>query len=322
MRETTRLTSKETAAWLLKRDGFLVLTHSRPDGDTLGCAAGLCAGLRKIGKVAYILENPETTDRYLEYVAPYLAPADFEPQVVVTVDTADVGIFQKNAGPYASRVDLSIDHHASYTGYAAYSCVDVSKAACGEVVYAVLLALGDDLISPEVALPLYVALATDTGCFVYANVTADTLEVASALIRAGADHRRVNKKLFRTKTRGRMALDGALFSGLRFYQDGQIAVALVTQELMTRTGVTENDLDDIATIPNQAEGVRVGIVVKELETGDCKVSVRTAMDVDANAICQQFGGGGHPMAAGCVVEMGPEATAEVLVKAAERQLEK
>ncbi|MCL2589171.1 MAG: DHH family phosphoesterase [Oscillospiraceae bacterium] len=310
-----RLSKKETAAWLLERDGFLVCTHRRPDGDALGSAAALCAGLRAAGKEAYVLENPETTERYLEYVADYLAPEDYEPLAVITVDTADAGILQINAGPYAEAVDLCIDHHVSNTDYAAWTCLDTGRAACGEVVYAVLLELNGN-ISAACALPLYVALATDTGCFQYANVNADTFETAAALIRAGADHWAVNKKLFRTKSRGRMALDGALLSGLQFHYGEQLAVAVVTLDLMAHCGVTEDDLDDIANIPNQAEGVRVGIVVRELEDGSCKISVRAAPGVNANEICQQFGGGGHPGAAGCTVDMPPDEAAAMLVAAA------
>ena len=315
MRETRRLTKTETAAWLLERDNFLILTHRRPDGDALGSAAGLCNGLREAGKAAYLLENPETTARYQTYVKPYLAPADFSPGAILAVDTADHKILQINAGSYGDRVDLVVDHHASNTGYAAHSFCEPERGACGELVYEALLALSGG-ISPETATPLYVALATDTGCFVYANVTADTLAVASELVRAGAEHRQVNKALFRTKSRGRMALDGAILSDLRFSYEGQVAVAIVTLDLMARTGVTEDDLDDIAAIPNQAEGVRVGIVVKELAEGGSKVSVRSAPGVDANGICRKFGGGGHPMAAGCVVELSPEATAAALVEAA------
>jgi phosphoesterase RecJ-like protein len=183
------------------------------------------------------------------------------------------------------------------------------------VVYEVLLALRGE-ISAEEATLLYVALTTDTGCFVYANVTAHTFTVAGELLRAGAAYRQVNKKLFRTKARGRMALDGALLSDLRFYHGGRVAVVVVTLDLLARLGVTEDDLDDIASIPNLAEGVLVGIVVKELEQGGCKVSVRSSSEVDANRVCQTFGGGGHPMAAGCTIDLPPEETAKLLVAAA------
>ncbi|MCL2367558.1 MAG: bifunctional oligoribonuclease/PAP phosphatase NrnA [Oscillospiraceae bacterium] len=311
MGETKRLTTSQTAEWLRERDDFLILTHRRPDGDTLGSAAGLAAGLREMGKVAYLLPNPETTPRYEGYVAEYLAPAGFVPGAVLSVDTADAALFPEAAKGY--MVDLCIDHHASNTGYGVYTYL-TEAASCGEVVYEILMALTGE-ISAAVATPLYVAITTDTGCFVYANTTADTLETASKLIRAGADYWQVNKRLFRTKSRGRMALDGALFSGLRFYFDGLVAVSVITLALMAETGATEDDLDDIATIPGLAEGVKVGLVVKELRPGVCKVSARTWPIVDANALCQRFGGGGHRMAAGCIVDMGPEETVDALLLA-------
>lgn len=319
MGQTTRLTSNQTAAWLLERDGFLLLTHRRPDGDTLGSAAGLCVALRQLGKTAYLLENPDTTARYAGYVAAYLAPAEFQPQTVLAMDTADRGILQVNAGPYLDKIDLAIDHHASYTDYAAHACLDTAKAACGEVAYDVILALNTKLTA-EIATPLYVAITTDTGCFQYANTTADTLCTASALIRAGAEHWAVNKTLFRTKSRARVAFDGAFLAGLRYHYNDRVAIAVVTRAMMAETGVTEDDLDDIAAIPGQVEGVKVGIVVKELAVGRCKVSVRTTPGFSANQICQTFGGGGHPLAAGCEVHQPPDETAALLLQACEEQL--
>jgi len=279
----------------------------------LGSAAGLTNGLRGIGKTAYVLENPETTPRYQAYVSPYLAPPGFAPQTTLSVDTADTRILAANACQYAQRVDLSIDHHASNTGYAKFTCLEPALSSCGELVYDILIALSGE-ISAGAAEPLYVALSTDTGCFQYANVTANSLQVGAALIEAGADHRAVNKKLFRTKSRGRMALDGALYTDLRYDYDGRAATGVLTLELMERCGVTEDDLDDIAAIPNLAEGVQVGIVVRELEDGSCKASVRTSPGVDAGEICGKFGGGGHSMAAGCLVGMSPEDTAAALIK--------
>ena len=316
---TKKLTSKQTADWLRLHDDFLILTHRRPDGDSLGSAAGLCLALHAAGKRAYLLENPETTDRYAEYMIPYLAPAEFVPQKVIAVDTADAKILQLNAAEYAGRVDLAIDHHTSNTGYAAHTCLNVAAAACGEVAYDVIMDL-NGRIEAAAATALYVALATDTGCFSYANVTAGTLAVAAALVQAGANHLRVNKILFRTKTRARIALDGILYSGLKFYSAGRIAVAVLTQEIIENTGIAEDDLDDVAAIPGQVAGVMVGIVIREFARSSCKVSVRTVSEVNANEICRKFGGGGHPMAAGCVVDMGPEETVAALVQAAEEIL--
>jgi len=324
MKRTTHLTAAETAAWLKERDDFLILTHRRPDGDTLGSAAGLCAGLRKIGKRAYVLANPETTKRYQCLTAAFNpeSPAPDTDWTVITVDTASKNMLAANAAQYAACVDLCIDHHASNTEYAAYSCVDSSSAACGEIVYNILSELlGTAQIPTAAADALYVALSTDTGCFAYANVTSETLTIAGQLVALGANHKAINKELFRTKSRARIALDGALYSDLRYAADGQLAMAIIPQVLLVQTGATEDDLDDIAALPGQIAGVRIGITVREIRAGGCKISVRTSGGMDANVFCQKFGGGGHPLAAGCFVNAAPEAAAVALMDAATAALE-
>ena len=108
------LTVLETAALLRSFDNVLLLTHARPDGDTVGCAAALCAALRALGKTAYLLPNAGLTDTNAPYFTPYAAPDGFVPEKVVSTDIATVGLFPENARPYADRVDLAIDHHPSF----------------------------------------------------------------------------------------------------------------------------------------------------------------------------------------------------------------
>ena len=305
----------------MERDHFLILTHRRPDGDTLGTAAGLCALLRKMEKTAFLLENPETTARYLEYVTDFLAPENFTPETVITTDTADTALLPLNAECYLEKIDLCVDHHASNNGYAEFTYLDTDAAACGELIFPLIEAL-DTEIDAEIATALYVAIATDTGCFQYANTSAKTLEIASKLVMAGADHWTVNKKLFRTKSRARIALDGALFSELQFFLDGKMAISVITAALLATCGATEDDLDDVATIPNQVEGVIVGIVVREVSTEYVKISLRTAPNtLNASELCQKFGGGGHPMAAGCVIKTTPEEAVRQLVAAVTAEIE-
>ena len=108
------LTVDQAAALLRRLDRVLILTHVRPDGDTVGCAAALCAALRALGKTAYLLDNPELTETTTPYFAPYTAPADFVPDYVVSTDVATTALLPENALPYAGRIDLAIDHHPSF----------------------------------------------------------------------------------------------------------------------------------------------------------------------------------------------------------------
>ena len=127
------LTVSEAAALLRSFDRVLILTHIRPDGDTVGCAAGLCAALRAIGKTAYLLPNPGLTENTAPYFTPYSAPADFVPEKVVSTDIATVGLFPDNAKSYADKVDLAIDHHPSFEGFGKANIVRPEAAACGEL---------------------------------------------------------------------------------------------------------------------------------------------------------------------------------------------
>ena len=296
------LSFAETTDWLRERDNFLILTHRRPDGDAVGCAGALAQGLREYGKKAYVLYNPETTQRYLPFIDEYWAADGYSADYIITVDTASYELFPKNGSGYIGAVSLCIDHHPSNTLYAANTCLDGSYASCGEIIFEILLSLCGN-ISTKSAEALYVALSTDTGCFAFANTTSNTLRVASLLVDAGAPQRELNRLLFRTKTRSRIKIEGMIFSQLAFYFDGAVAISKITRRMMEESAVTEDDIDDIASIPGSIKGVLAGITIREL-TGerDCKVSVRSGPTVNSHDICANFGGGGHPMAAGFSLE--------------------
>ena len=307
------LTVSETAELLRTFDNVLILTHVRPDGDTVGCAAALCAGLRQLGKTAYLLPNPGLTDSTAPYFLPYAAPAGFVPEKVVSVDIATVGLFPENALPYAQRVDLAIDHHPSYEGFGKEALVRPEAAACGEIVYDVLAALGP--ITPEMALPLYVAVSTDTGCFAYANTTAQTHAVAAALLRTGIDYRTVNKVFFRTKTRKRLALEADMLSNMEFFDRGRVVFLYVPMSLIERVEATESDAEELSSLGALIEGTDCAVTFRELRPGVWKLSVRTGNRVNATNVCRLLGGGGHAAAAGCTVEASLEEVKHQILRA-------
>ena len=313
-------TTSETGKWLMDRDNFLIITHKRPDGDTLGSAGALAQGLREQGKTAFLLNNPDTTQRYLQFVDMYKSPDDFTPDFIITVDTAATGLFPENAEKYKDSISLCIDHHKSNTLYAAHICLNADNAACGEIIFEILMVMSGS-ISSETAKRLYVALSTDTGCFSFGNTTANTLYIASLLVEAGAPNKELNKLLFRTKTQGRIHIEGLLVSGIEYYFDNKVAIASITNEMMYIAGADEDDMDDIAALPGSIEGVCVGITVREMKSEhDCKVSVRTRAPYDAQEICAHFGGGGHKLAAGCTINKTVPEIKEMLIEALIEQM--
>ncbi len=294
------LTVQQTAELLRSFDNILILTHIRPDGDTVGCAAALCAGLRQLGKTAYLLPNPGLTNTTAPYFAPYAAPADFVPEKVVSTDIATVNLLPENAKPYIGRIDLAIDHHPSFEGFGKANIVRPEAAACGELVYDILCQLGP--ITPEIALPLYMAVSTDTGGFIYNNTTANTHAVAAALMETGIDYKTVNKVFFRTKTRKRMALEADMLSHLEYFDRERVVFLYVPMSLMERLEATETDAEELSSLGGQIEGTDCAVTFRELRPDVWKMSVRTGERINATRVCALLGGGGHAAAAGCTVE--------------------
>lgn len=294
------LSVKETAALLRSYENVLILTHVRPDGDTVGCAAALCAALRALGKTAYLLPNPGLTDTTAPYFRPYAAPEGFVPETVISTDIATLGLLPENARQYAGRIDLAMDHHTSFEHFAKENLVRPEAAACGELMYDILVELG--CINKETAELLYLAVSTDTGCFAYGNTTARTHAVTAALMETGIDVYPINKTFFGTKTRRRMALEADMLVNADYFDRSRCVFLYVPMSLMASIGATETDAEDLSSLGRQIEGVDCAVTFRELRPDVWKLSVRTDKRVNATKVCARMGGGGHPAAAGCTVE--------------------
>lgn len=291
---------KEAAEFLKTHDNYLILTHRSPDGDTIGCGAGLYELLRAMGKTAWLLASLDATKTFTEYLTGRTAPADFAPDTVVSVDVASRSLLPSNARRYRDRVDLAIDHHPSQEFFARETCLEADKAACGEIIWKICGQLG--VMNPAIAAPLYVAVSTDTGCFLYSNTTPHTHRVAAALMEQGIPYQALNKKHFRTKSMRRLRLEGLILQNIHLYYGGSVAVAPVSLDLMAQAEATNDDAEDIASFSGQIEGVLHAVTIREKEPGVCKISLRTnAKFLNATNVCTRLGGGGHAAASGCIV---------------------
>ena len=300
---------------LMERDRFLILSHRRPDGDTLGSGAALCSALRRMGKTAYVYPNAQTVPRTKRYVGAYEAPAGYLPSCTVAVDIATPGLFPLG---YDGAPEFCVDHHPSNSFYAAMTLLNGARSSCGEIVAELIETMTGSITAEEATL-LYIAVTTDCGCFQYMNTNADTLRTAAHLIDCGADNHTVVHDFFRKVSRARVLLEGAIFSGMRFYRDGKITIAVVTRKLLSDCGAEENDCEDLAGLPGRIESSVVSVLVRELESGESKISVRSTPEVDSCAICAHFGGGGHKMAAGCTLACDPETAVQRLMEAVDAE---
>ena len=294
-----RIQLKQAAAILTAHQRIELLCHQNPDGDTLGSAYALCRGLMALKKQVRVCCSDPIPPLFVG-LAQGCEAENFVPQLIVAVDVADEALLGALSSQYSGSVDLVLDHHPSNTGYGRMTYVRPDAAATAEVICDLLDLLGVSL-DRDMAACLYTGLATDTGCFRYSNTTAHSFEMAARMLRAGAPVAEINYRVFEIKTKGRIALEQLLYSNLRYALEGRCAYVRITRKMMKENSATDSDLDCLAGLPRQIEGVEIGILFKERPEGQYKVSVRTNSLYDASAICQKLGGGGHKRAAGCTL---------------------
>ena len=314
----TKLTRAEAAEFLACHDQYLLLTHRRPDGDTLGSAAALCLGLRSLGKTCHILENPEITPRFA-FLHKGLTRPEAEPEdSLITVDVASPGMLPNSFGKLLDRVALRIDHHGAATSFTPREIVDPDSASCAELVWDILEIMGASM-DARLAEAVYVGLSTDTGCFRFANTTEHTFATAAKCARAGARLYELNQELFETNTLGRLRIQGWIVEHMQLLKAGTLALVVIPRQVEQEIGVTEDDMDNISNFPRTVAGVRMAATLRETASGEAKLSVRAVPGYDAARIAAQFGGGGHKGAAGANMSM-PLAEAAKQVEAALQEL--
>ena len=290
---------ESVAKTLLSKDKILILTHRSPDGDTIGSGYALAMALRKLGKNVKVDCTDPFPEKY-SYFTDKLEKLEFDEEFVVSVDIADTKLLGEKLSDYADKIDLCIDHHGSNTKYAKEYYVEASAAAAAQVI-AKLIRLMNVEFDKDIANAIYTGITTDTGCFRYTNVTAETHRIAADMIDCGAESGMINRLMFETKSRSRLEIERRVMDSIQFYLDGRCAIAYATIDMMKESGAVDNDMEGVSSLPRQIEGVMAGITLREKNNGKFKVSVRTTDELDASAICANFGGGGHKASAGCMI---------------------
>lgn len=293
------ITLESAAKTLLSKDKILILTHRSPDGDTIGSGYALAMALRKLGKSVKVDCTDPFPEKY-SYFTDKLEKLEFDEEFVVSVDIADTKLLGEKLSDYADKIDLCIDHHGSNTKYAKEYYVEASAAAAAQVI-AKLIRLMNVEFDKDIANAIYTGITTDTGCFRYTNVTAETHRIAADMIDCGAESGMINRLMFETKSRSRLEIERRVMDSIQFYLDGRCAIAYATIDMMKESGAVDSDMEGVSSLPRQIEGVMAGITLREKNNGKFKVSVRTTDELDASAICANFGGGGHKAAAGCMI---------------------
>ncbi len=304
-------------------------THLNADGDGAGSQAAAAQWLTRRGLDPTIVNPTPFPEMFRFLLADDLGawtPTDSEggramreADVFLILDTAEASRLGAVLGRTGGRKVLVIDHHpATSSSIGDVVVCDPAACATGELVFDLIQVAGDEVTLPE-ADALYVAIATDTGSFRYANTSARTHEISADLLRAGVDPEAMYMRIYARYTPAGLDLVRRALERLRVADDLPIAWISLRQADLAQTGATKEDLEGIVEYARRIRGVRVAILFRELHDGRTKISLRSTGDADVAAIAREFGGGGHVKAAGAVVPEGLEA-AEVRVLGAIREV--
>lgn len=307
------------AKFLADSDNIVIFAHRKPDGDAIGSSFALMLALKKIGKKARVeCADPLLHGRYLKIFDAY-EPEQFEAGCLVAVDIAGESLLGGAEKPYDRQVDLCIDHHKSNSLFAARTLLDAGAAATAEIIHALLNEMG---IEPDkkIADAVFTGVATDTGCFKFANTTARSHNVAAWAIRHGAESAYINKIMFDTKSRGRLEAEKLMLETMGYYFGGRCALIYMPLDISEKCGVTDEELEGMSALPRTVEGVLAGVTIRECAAGSFRISLRTEPPMDASKICLKFGGGGHMNAAGCSLNGTLDEVKEKILAAVEEEL--
>jgi phosphoesterase RecJ-like protein len=280
-----------------------VLSHVRPDGDAIGSQLALTLSLSGLGKTVDAWNEdglPQAFSFLSKSELVTLPPKDAKTfDLVIALDTAT----RDRLGTPLQAIKqadcwINIDHHASNPSYGALNYLDLTAPATGQIVFELIQEQGYPL-NVEIAEALFVAISTDTGSFRYRNTSAHTFEIVAELVRQGVDVARISHCLYESQPKRRVLLLHELLRNAHFYANDQIGTMALTLEKKKQLGIQPADTDGLIDVVRSIETVLVAILFEELENNRVRVSMRSKnTDIDVNKICGEFGGGGHPLAAG------------------------
>ena len=309
------ITLKEAAAKILEADNLVITTHVNPDGDALGSSLALYQMLIKLGKNVDVLIDDDIPEAFsflpdieaIQKPEKESYPADY----LIMLDVSKDRIGQVLDKCQASIIN--IDHHRTNDGEADFLYLDAERAATAEIIYQLAQELA---VTPDaaVALCIYTGISTDTGNFRFSNTSAFTLRAAGDMVEAGAKPNIVSEAL--EKRSFKEVLDRAkAMETIEMSMDGRVAGIYIDNTLYETLDTTEGFIDGVRII----DGVDVAILMKEVESGKCRVSMRSK-GVDVSSIATEFGGGGHVRAAGCTIEESLSMAKAKLLKAISRHI--
>jgi phosphoesterase RecJ-like protein len=304
------------------RQRFVMSSHVRPDGDSIGSQLAMAYALREMGKSFDVINADPAPGPLMQFPGvPEIRIAssvegDFDAAIIM--ECGDLG--RTGVRGLERFFVINIDHHPGNTAYGALNWFDASASACGEMVFDLVRALGVSLTA-DIATHIYLAILTDTGSFHYSNISPRTFDICRDCLEAGVDPLLVARNVYDSNNMGRLKLFGAVLSAMQIDATGRIAIVYLDHEMARAAGGTYEDTEGLINLPLTVKEIQAVVFFKQSEGEEYRVSMRSKGEIDIAAVAKEFGGGGHKNAAGCTVHGGVDALQKMFVEKIERAIE-
>jgi phosphoesterase RecJ-like protein len=284
------------------RQRFVLSSHSRPDGDSIGSQLAMAYALRAMGKDVSVVNLDRANGPLTQFPGVpdiTIAPAvDGEYDAAIIMECGDLA--RTGVAGLERFFIVNIDHHPGNSGYGDLRWFDPAAAACGEMVFDLVKALGAP-VTLEIATHVYLAILTDTGSFHYSSISPRTFEICKEVLEAGVNPVAVARDVYDSNNMGRLKLFGSVLGAMQIDPTGRIAIVYLDHEMARAAGGTYEDTEGLINLPLTVKEILAVVFFKQIEGEQYRVSMRSKGDIDIGAIAKEFEGGGHKNAAGCTV---------------------
>ena len=316
------MTLDEILEEIKKADRIVILTHETPDGDAIGSSLGLKIALEKLGKnIDLIMTSFARTFEFLPKVEEIKSDSEIkEYDLAISLDCASLKRLDNKEYFEKAKKTIVIDHHGSNNMYGDINYVNPVAPACSEILLAILSYYEID-IDEEIGTCLMTGIITDTGGFQYQSTNADTFEYAAEMLRKGVDIADICKRTLQTKTKANFELQKRVMDRMELLENGKVAFSYINKKDMEEVSAEEGDHEGLVNIGRNIEGVEVSIFIRQNDEENAyKASLRSGSYVNVSDVCLMFGGGGHPRAAGALIQGDVKQVKEKLLKEIKKYL--
>ena len=316
------MTLDEILKQIQKAEKIVILTHESPDGDAVGSSLAMKLILEKLEKNAdVIIPEYSRLFNFLPSAEEIMIDSEIKNyDLAISVDCATLKRMAKKEYFENAKSTVVIDHHGSNTMYGDLNYVNPVSPACCEVIAGMVKSYEID-ITKDIGTCLMTGIITDTGGFRHVGITPETFEFTADLIRLGVDVPDIYKRTLNTKTRANFELSKRVMDRMEILEDGKVTFTYMNKQDEEEVGAEPGDHEGLVEIGRDIEGVEVSIFIRQKENEDAyKVSMRSGNKVNVSDICFLFGGGGHPRAAGALIQGNVEQVKEKLMKEVRKAL--